>query len=133
MNGVAIWNGEDEAKQAKLMKTLSKEIKEGFLQAFSVRCSIVTREDETNHFEPSLLSLAVFPPSFPSSYSHPANKQRSPTSACLHSDAKYVIPSASKPEKSVGSETSAFASVAMFLCARPLLRTDIIRTWVRVV
>jgi ATP-dependent Clp protease ATP-binding subunit ClpA len=36
MNGAAIWSGEDQVKQAKLMKALSKDVKEGFLQAFSV-------------------------------------------------------------------------------------------------
>ncbi|RMZ81536.1 hypothetical protein DV737_g2501, partial [Chaetothyriales sp. CBS 132003] len=34
-HGATIWNGDDEVKQARLMKALSKELKEGFLSHFS--------------------------------------------------------------------------------------------------
>lgn len=40
VNGATIWNGDDEVKQARLMKTLSKELKEGFLSYFSVSNSV---------------------------------------------------------------------------------------------
>lgn len=40
VNGATIWNGDDEVKQAKLMKTLSKDLKEGFLNHFSVSTSL---------------------------------------------------------------------------------------------
>jgi hypothetical protein len=40
VNGTTIWNGDDEVKQARLMKTLSKELKEGFLSYFSVSNSV---------------------------------------------------------------------------------------------